>query len=413
MTETLDDLALRAAWRTRRWTANGLADLGVGFDGERFLLSITHADGHPAHVERYALPGMRNGTDRKMLAPKGATRDLFPAPERFNREVPIVITEGAPAAITLCCADVPATGVPAMTIWRPEWAQRFAERSVIVMPDAETKARQSFERIAADILPYAHDVRLFDVYPGREDGADIGDYLLELVPAGAGPVQLVSVAIDLISHALEFPPLERPRDYQVTSFGRGKVELERDDADPLKFEPASVLSKAQRLIEVLVWQADERPYGFKDEHAREIAFVVRLLCGPHRELSDTDETLGIVDAYTARAVAVEGHTLHGTVGQRYEALKAMRRDLDGVTGRPIGPARYLIDAETDELVIPVGELQTTAREQTGTSLPHGWLDARIESIGWIRLLVQSYAPESGRRQADHIGINVYRGSVNR
>lgn len=194
------------------------------------------------------------------------------------------------------------------------------------------------------------------------------------------------------------------------SGGRGKVELLRVGAEPMKFEPASLLNTSKHLIATLVWQADEPPYGLRDEHAREIAFTVRLLCGPHRELTDTEETFGIIHTYVAEAIAIEGHTLHGTVPQRYEALKATRRDLDGTTGRPIGPPRYLVDAQTDDLVVPVAELQTVARRFIGSSIAHGWLDARMEGIGWARISLSAHA-EPGRagRHSDHVHFDAYRG----
>ncbi|MET0996907.1 MAG: hypothetical protein ABWY20_23845, partial [Mycobacterium sp.] len=167
----LDELVLLAAWRSRRWTADGLAGLGVGFDDERFTLPIRHADGELCHVERYAPPELRNGNTRKMLAPAGAERDLFPAPELYQRAVPIVLCEGAPAAITLHCAGVAASGVPSMATWRSEWAPRFAGRDVIVMPDAEVRAREKFSEIAAMLAEHATSVRIYDVYPERDDGA--------------------------------------------------------------------------------------------------------------------------------------------------------------------------------------------------------------------------------------------------
>lgn len=195
----------------------------------------------------------------------------------------------------------------------------------------------------------------------------------------------------------------------------GHVEIRRAGAPSIRFEPAASMNTARRLLPALAWQlqpTDGEPYGFKDEHVRRIAHVVRLLCGASTEISEAQETAGIVGTYVSAAVPVEGHTTYGTSAQRYEAAVALQRALDDLTGRPIGPARYLLDASTGELVIRVGDLQVAARAHIGSSLPRGWLDARMQALGWERRGLDGHAGDgrAGRHSA-HARTFIYRGHV--
>jgi hypothetical protein len=195
----------------------------------------------------------------------------------------------------------------------------------------------------------------------------------------------------------------------------GHVEIRRASAPPIRFEPAASINTARRLLPALAWQlqpTDGEPYGFKDEHARRIAHVLRLLCGASIEVTEAQETAGIIGTYLSSAVPVEKHTTYGTSAQRYEAAVALQRSLDEMTGRPIGPARYLVDADTGELVIRVGDLQAAARAHIGSSLPRGWLDARMQALGWDRRGLDGHAVDgrAGRHSA-HARTLIYRGHV--
>jgi hypothetical protein len=195
----------------------------------------------------------------------------------------------------------------------------------------------------------------------------------------------------------------------------GHVELSRRGALPIRFEPLTRLVHPARLREVLAGAAlhtDDEPPGFKAEHTYAIEHVVRMLCGHSERRSDREEALGLVGDFLLDAAdPIEGRTTHGDSGQRYEALVALRRALDERTGRPLGPPRYLIDADTGEYVIRVGDLATVARRQFG-SLPRGWLDGRMEGIGWRRVEIQGYAlPGRAGRQGPHAHVQVYRGHL--
>jgi hypothetical protein len=191
------------------------------------------------------------------------------------------------------------------------------------------------------------------------------------------------------------------------------VALYRADAPPIRFEPMARVNTPMKLIETLSSRmicTDGKVPPFKGDHCRAIAYVVRMLCGTTDALTDEQEAAGIVGTFMQMAVPVEGCTTYGTTGQRYEAALALRRPLDENSGRPIEQPRYLIDANTGEMVIPVGELAEAGRRHVGSSLPRGWLDGRIEALGWRRVTLDGHAlPGRGGRQGPHARINVYRG----
>ena len=102
----------------------------------------------------------------------------------------------------------------------------------------------------------------------------------------------------------------------------GHVVLTRRNAPPLRFEPVSRINTPARLIEDLSWQTgptDGAVHALKGEHCRQIAHVVRMLCGATKAISDEEETAGLVLVFLGGAVAREGLTTHGTTEQRYEA----------------------------------------------------------------------------------------------
>ncbi len=193
----------------------------------------------------------------------------------------------------------------------------------------------------------------------------------------------------------------------------GHVHLSRIQAPPIRFEPASKINTPARLVEVLSWQmlpTDEAVRAFKAEHCREIAYVIRMLTGLANTISEIDEVQAIVSDLLSDAEPVEGHTTYGTPAQRYSAATALRRAVDEMTGRRIGLMRYLIDLNTGEYVISVSDLQETARRHVGSTLPRGWLNARMETLGWARITLDGHEA-SGRagRSGPHARIFAFRG----
>ena len=196
----------------------------------------------------------------------------------------------------------------------------------------------------------------------------------------------------------------------------GHVELRRAGARSIRFEPASTINTPMKLVEVLTWRGeatDGAVPALKGAHCREIAHVIRMLCGAVETLSDEQEAAGIVGTFMQTAVPLDlDVTTYGTTGERYEAAVALRRETDQVTGRPIGPPRYGYDSNTIEMLVTVGDLADAARRHTGASLPRGWLDARMAALGWQRVTLEGRAlPGRAGRNGPHARINVYRGHL--
>ena len=194
----------------------------------------------------------------------------------------------------------------------------------------------------------------------------------------------------------------------------GHAVLTRMGAPPIRFEPVSRINAPARVVEDLAWQTigtDAAVPAFKAEHARQIAHVVRMLCGATEALSDADETTGMIAMFLAGALAVEDHTTFGTAAERFEATKRLQRDIEPLSGFVTGPPRYLIDSSTGELVIRVSDLHEAARRYIGGSLARGWVDARMQNLGWSRVRLQGYglSGREGRSTGPHARVDVYRG----
>jgi hypothetical protein len=194
------------------------------------------------------------------------------------------------------------------------------------------------------------------------------------------------------------------------------VSLSRAGAPPIAFEPATRITNPMKLIETLNWSVlptDGATPVFRGEHCQKIVFVIRMLCGAAETLTAEQEAAGIVSTFLSGAVEAEhAVTTHGTGGQKYEAVLALRREIDPLSGRPIGPVRFARDADTGELVIALDALMEAARRHTGSSLPHGWVDARMGALdGWERITLQGHGlvGEDGKRP--HARIYVYRGHL--
>ena len=200
--------------------------------------------------------------------------------------------------------------------------------------------------------------------------------------------------------------------HQGLSGGAGHVELRRLSTDVIRFEPASKIGTAQKLAEELVWQllpTDGAPYPWSNQQATRIARVVKLLCGTSKKRTTSQETALIVSTYLEAAEEVQGRT-YGSTHERYEAAVLLRPVLDKHE-RPVGQ-RYLVDLKTGEYVIRVGDLGRTARQIVGGSIAHGWLDARMQALGWPRRSLDGHGlPSRDGRPGPHARADVYRGHL--
>ena len=196
--------------------------------------------------------------------------------------------------------------------------------------------------------------------------------------------------------------------------GRGHITLSRGAAAPaIAFKPASRIGKGDTLAADLVWQlvdTDDKPYAWGNQQATSIALVVHWLCDASGAMTSRQETAQILTAFVESSEQVEGNT-YGTTGERYEAVVALRPQLDGHGN--VETFRYLADTTRPELVIRTGDLAVVARRVRGASLERGWLEGQMDEFDWDRLMVQgqSMPGREGRVRGRHARIEVYRGPI--
>lgn len=166
----------------RGWRPVSIRRLGLGWDDERIVFPIRDRDDGLIGVARY-LPWC-DGAERKMVSWPGSKRDLFPAPESLYTRRPVWLVEGEPDAVAAWSLGLVAVAVPGAKSWRRGWGARFKHRDVIVCCDCDQPGRE-LAAIAVDaLLPHAKTVRTVDLEPGRDDGYDIGDLLIEAIGLG-------------------------------------------------------------------------------------------------------------------------------------------------------------------------------------------------------------------------------------
>jgi len=156
------------------WDRDTLLTLGLGFDHGRVIFPIRDDDGALQGVLRYAPTHERT---RKMLATPGSTLGLIPHPAADQSE-DVLLVEGPPDMLAARSLGWSAFAVPGDDAWQPEWAQPLAGRRVTIVMDADPPGRAAAVQIARDLAGFAAEVRIADLHTGRDDGADLTDWLI-------------------------------------------------------------------------------------------------------------------------------------------------------------------------------------------------------------------------------------------
>ena len=89
-----------------------------------------------------------------------------------------MLVEGPPDMIAARSRGLPAIAVPGDHAWQPRWARLLTGKHVTVIMDGDSQGRTAAIRIAHDLLEHA-DAEIIDVAPGRNDGYDLTDWLLD------------------------------------------------------------------------------------------------------------------------------------------------------------------------------------------------------------------------------------------
>jgi hypothetical protein len=167
----------------RGWRRGVLADLAIGFDGERITGPIWRLATSPDRLRSgdVGLQGVLRlrveGSQRpKVIAACGSRVALLPAPA-WTAERRVLLVEGPSDMLAARSAGVPAIAVPGANAWRSEWASALDGRTVVVAMGCDRPGRQAAARIGDDLDRHGIAVAISDLAPSRHDGHDVSDWL--------------------------------------------------------------------------------------------------------------------------------------------------------------------------------------------------------------------------------------------
>ena len=170
-----DSRLVRRLILERAWAPRIMRALQVGFDGARITFPIRNAQGHLRGMLRYDAFGRR---DPKMRAVAGTRLGLIPHPSAEASDH-IILVEGPPDMIAARSAGLPAIAIPGTHAWQPAWAHLLTGRRVTIVMDCDAPGRRAAEEIAASLDETADGAEVVDLWPGRDDGYDLTDRILE------------------------------------------------------------------------------------------------------------------------------------------------------------------------------------------------------------------------------------------
>jgi putative DNA primase/helicase len=160
------------------WTPATLDQLGVARERGRYVFTIHDHAGDVAGRVRYA----DDGSQPKMRADAGMSRDLWPRPEDVDGGY-LVVVEGEPDAVTMAQLGLPVVALPGTGKWQAEWPARLAagRDAVFFIADCDVVGRKRMEGAARKVAGLT-TAFVIDIAPDRDDGYDVGDAYMDLGP---------------------------------------------------------------------------------------------------------------------------------------------------------------------------------------------------------------------------------------
>lgn len=174
----------------RAWAPRTMRELELGFDGARITIPIRDQRGQLRGVLRYDPFGRR---EPKMRAVPGTRLGLVPHPIR-ERAGHIVLVEGPPDMIAARSCGVTAIAIPGTSAWQTPWAQLLDGKRVTIVMDCDPAGRRAAQEIAASLERTVKGVEIVDLCPGRDDGYDLTDRIIERRRSRSRPSGLCTVA---------------------------------------------------------------------------------------------------------------------------------------------------------------------------------------------------------------------------
>jgi 5S rRNA maturation endonuclease (ribonuclease M5) len=174
----------------RGWGIRVIRQLQIGFDGDRITIPVRDAQGALQGVCRYSPFGQH---EPKMLALPGTRLGLIPHPARIAQKY-VVLVEGPPDMIAARTCGLAAIAVPGTSAWQPAWAQLLADKHITLVMDCDDPGRRAAAQITASLRAAGIPVDAVDLAPGRHDGYDLTDRIIERKRHRPGPLSLGAVA---------------------------------------------------------------------------------------------------------------------------------------------------------------------------------------------------------------------------
>ena len=133
----------------------------------------------PADTSKASSATTRSDHAARRCGPPWDPIGLIPHPssEASNH---IILVEGPPDMISARSAGLPAIAIPGTNAWHPSWADLFAGKRVTIVMDCDAPGRRAAGEIATSLDKTAEAVEVVDLSPGRDDGYDLTDRILEL-----------------------------------------------------------------------------------------------------------------------------------------------------------------------------------------------------------------------------------------
>ena len=167
-----------------------IRQLQIGFDGARITIPVRDGRGALQGVLRYDPFGLRKP---KMRAIPGTRLGLIPHPMRIAQKY-VVLVEGPPDLIAARSCGLAAIAVPSTSAWQPAWAEQLTGKHVTLVMDCDPPGRAAAAKIAASLSAVGIRVETVDLAPGRSDGYDLTDRILERRRQHPGPLNARAAA---------------------------------------------------------------------------------------------------------------------------------------------------------------------------------------------------------------------------
>jgi hypothetical protein len=174
--DALTPAVANAVTRAKGWSYPTLRAFGIGYADKRLIVPA-YERGELANVYRYSPTG--EGVKKMGLRHRQGVLYHNPSLSALEARTPLWIVEGEPDVLSAYELGLWAVGAPGVNTWQQRYAERFKGRTVRICMDCDAPGREAAYRIFMDLIPVAKHVRVVDLWPERDDGWDLTDFLMD------------------------------------------------------------------------------------------------------------------------------------------------------------------------------------------------------------------------------------------